>query len=62
MKVYIAIAFEAYQGHWGEDMRVFSTREAAEAYAALRDDEDELLDWEVYEQEVLTTTAQEERA
>lgn len=62
MKVYIAIAFEEYQGHWGDEMRVFATREAAEAYADLRNQEDSLLDWDVYEQEVLTTAAEEERA
>jgi len=52
VKVYIAVPFEDYQGHYAQDARVFSSREAAEAYAAERDDNDEYLSWEVYEREL----------
>lgn len=57
MLVYIAIPFEDYQGHYAQDARVFSSREAAEVYCQEREAEQKAnqevyLDWEVYEKEV----------
>ena len=57
MKVYIAVPFEDYQGHYAQDARVFSSLLSAEAYAARREAEQKAegevyLDWEVYEREL----------
>ena len=54
MRVYIAVPFEDYQGHYAQDARVFSSQEAAEAYCHQREEEQRAegevyLDWEVYD-------------
>ena len=57
VKVYIAIPFEDYQGHYAQDARVFLSESAAEAYCQEREAEQKAegevyLDWEVFEREV----------
>jgi len=52
MKVYMAIPFEDYHGHDAYCARAFSTREAAEAYAAQRQEGENLLEWDVIEYEM----------
>lgn len=57
MRVYIAVPFEDYQGHYAGDCRVFSSEASAQAYCEQREAEQRAegevyLDWEVYEREI----------
>jgi hypothetical protein len=49
MKVYLALPYEAYQGHYPVQGRVFSSRAAAEAFCDQKNAQDDLLEWEVEE-------------